>query len=105
MIQDYNEYFNFDAIQKDLEKLQYDEVIEKENLFKIFLSKRKNEEPLIPKGSRILKNIPILSEENISQLVSEFHSLKKLTLIEQEDLKKFIGERKAKAIREYLLKF
>lgn len=106
MIRDYSNYFDFDAILYELEKLQYDEVINKENVFSIFLSHRKKESELIPRGYRILRNIPILNEDNINIIVSEFSSLKELMLSSEEELKnKGVPDRKIKAIREYLLKF
>lgn len=105
MVKDYGEYLDFDVILEDLEKLQYDDVLDKEILFKIFLNRKKNDEQLVPKGYRTLRNIPILSEENISQIVAEFNSLKKLMLVDSEELKKILGERKAKSVKEYLLKF
>ncbi|MBU0930155.1 MAG: DNA integrity scanning diadenylate cyclase DisA [Nanoarchaeota archaeon] len=106
MIKDYSEYFDFDSILKELEKLEYDETLEKENLFKIFMKFRKNDAPVVPRGYRILKNIPILSNDNIDLIVSEFTTLKELMLSNEEELKsKGITERKARAIKEYLFKF
>ena len=71
MMKDYEECLNFDAILEDLEKLQYDDVLDKEVLFKIFLNRKKNDEQLVPKGYRTLRNIPILSEDNILQIVTD----------------------------------
>ncbi|MDD5133359.1 MAG: DNA integrity scanning diadenylate cyclase DisA [Candidatus Nanoarchaeia archaeon] len=103
---DYHDYFNFDKIIEELKDLKRDEIVVKENIFKIFLDNRKKEDTLIPKGYRILKNIPILTEENIKLLMETFPSLKELISAQEEELAaiKSIGNKKAKAIREYLLK-
>ncbi len=103
---DYKNYFNFDKIENDLNLLKYDELLKEDNLFKIFLANKKSDHPLIPKGYRILRNIPILTEDNINALVSGFSDLKDLIAAKEEDLTKIkgINERKAKAIKEYLFK-
>lgn len=106
MIKDYEDYFDFSKILSELDELQYDDVLDKENLFKIFLNNKKNENSLIPKGFRILRNIPVLSIEDIDLIVSKFPTLKELMISNEEDLlRKGISERKAKSIKEYLLKF
>jgi len=106
IIKDYEQYFNFDLILKEIENLDYEAVLNKENLFKIFLSHRKKEDALVPKGYRILRNIPILNEENINALIENFPTLRDLILANIEDFTKIkgINEKKARAIKEYLLK-
>ena len=103
---DYKDYFDFNLINKELESLNYDEIIDKENLFRIFLSYKIKEDNLTPKGYRILKNIPILTDENIISLTSQFSDLKEMISSKEEELLniKGINERKARAIKEYLLK-
>ncbi len=106
IIKDYSEHFNFEGIIRELNTLDYESLLEKERLFKIFSNYKKKEGALVPKGYRILRNIPILTEENIMALINEFSSLRNLVLASEEDFTKIkgIGEKKAKAIKEYLLK-
>ncbi|MDD5651043.1 MAG: DNA integrity scanning diadenylate cyclase DisA [Candidatus Nanoarchaeia archaeon] len=106
MVKDYSNHFKFENILEELERLQYDDVINQETIYTIFLNNRKKEMPLVPRGFRILRNIPLLTEENINLVVSEFPSLQELMLSSEAELKaKGVADKKAKAIKEYLLKF
>ncbi|MEM1535461.1 MAG: DNA integrity scanning diadenylate cyclase DisA [Candidatus Pacearchaeota archaeon] len=106
IIKDYSDYFNFDSIQKAIDELSYDEILNKETFFVLFLANKRREGPFIPKGYRVLKGISILTEDNINSLVEHFGNFKNIILATQEDFSniKGISEKKAKAIKDYLLK-
>lgn len=104
---DYSEYFNFKDIIEKISKLSYSKVLNAATLFKIFKSKKINEtENLIPKGYRLLKNIHSLTEEDINNIVEKFGNLKNIINADKVEMRKVkgIGERKIKALTDYLLK-
>ena len=102
---DYAEHFDFEAIEMELLMMRYDEILNKKNVLRVFTKKMKNESMLVPKGHRILRNIPILSDEDIAQLTSNFSNLREtMSASEQDFASRGISERKSRAVKEYLLR-
>ncbi|MEM4337068.1 MAG: hypothetical protein QXG86_03620, partial [Candidatus Woesearchaeota archaeon] len=102
---DYEDYFDFDSIEESLSKMRYDEILNKKNILNVFSKKMKKRGEIIPKGYRILRNVTILSDEDINLIISNFQNLRALINASEEDfVSKGIEKKKAKAIKEYLLR-
>jgi diadenylate cyclase len=102
---DYENQIDFEKVEKELEELEYLQLINREEIYKIFESNKKVD-VLMPYGYRILFSIPILNEEDVQHLVSHFKNLRNILLASEKDLTevKGIGEKKSKKIKEYLQK-
>lgn len=102
---DYEDYFDFGSIEESLSKMRYDEILNKKNILNVFSKKMKKRGEIIPKGYRILRNVTILSDEDINLIISNFQNLRALINASEEDfVSKGIEKKKAKAIKEYLLR-
>ena len=66
VIKDYKRNKNFNAIKKEIEKLNYDSLLEFNGILKIFEFKS-IEEPQKARGYRILSRIPSLKEEQVRE--------------------------------------
>ncbi|MEM4318289.1 MAG: DNA integrity scanning diadenylate cyclase DisA [Candidatus Pacearchaeota archaeon] len=107
IMKDYQDFFDFGSILKAIDNFNHNEILNKNAFLNVFLSNKKSDGPFIPKGYRVLKSIPMLLDENIDSIIEKFGNLKNLILATTEDFIniKGIGEKKARAIKEYLLKF
>lgn len=90
-----------------LHKLSADELLEPVNILKILgylPSANLNDEPVFPRGYRILSKIPRLPASIVSNLIEEFSSLPQVMMatIEELDEVEGIGEVRARAIKEGL---
>jgi len=99
---DYEGQINFKVVEDALERMDYSQIISKQEVVKIFES-NKLVESLMPKGYRLLKNIPLINEEEREEIIKYFGNLRKLISANEKDLMKVrgIGEKKAKKIKEY----
>ncbi len=100
---DYKDEINFEKIEGELEKIEYDRLLDKEEVYKIFENYKKTD-ILTPLGYRILSSIPVLEEEDVRNLINHFKNLKNILLASEKDLTevKGIGEKKSRKIKEYL---
>lgn len=99
---DYHNQINFKAIEEQINKASYTDIISQEFLIKIFEA-NKITDNLIPLGYRLLKKIYILNENEREEIVKHFGNLKNIIEADIEDFVeiKGIGEKKAKKIKEF----
>ena len=92
-------------IRKELDKINYDELLNFENIAKIFEFKS-IEESLRSRGYRILSKIPSLNENQIRTIVKKYQSLKAILEADMVDMKSIpeINESKVVGIKEELEK-
>lgn len=105
LIKDYRGRKSFITIKKELIKLSYDDLLDFENILKIFDFKSLDE-PLQARGYRILSKVPILNQKEASSVVREYGTLKNFIEVEIDDLRKVkgMGEKKAMGIKKELIK-
>lgn len=110
LIKDYHKDPTDDDVKRalvEIKKLNSDELLENQNMVRI-LGYAGNfnlqEEPVSPRGYRILSRIPRLPNTIINNLVEEFHNLPRtmMATIEELDDVDGIGEVRARAIKEGL---
>lgn len=99
---DYHNQINFKAIEEQLAKADYSEIISPQFLIKIF-EVNKIADNLTPLGYRLLKKVYILNENEREEIIKYFGNLKNII---EADIKDFleikgIGERKARKIKEF----
>jgi len=110
LIKDYYKDFQEEEIKKillDLKKLSSDELLESQNIVRLLGysgSINIQEEPVSPRGYRILSRIPRLPINIINNLVEQFENLTRVMMATIEELDEVdgIGEVRARAIKEGL---
>ncbi len=108
VVKDYEKYVNLSKLIKQLKMLKRTpDINTTAKMMKKHLKANVSfDEPLMAKGYRLLKKIPGLTQEDISNVIQKFGSIKFVvdSNIEQLVGIKGIGEKKAKAIKEWLIK-
>jgi len=110
LIKDYNKDPSDDEVKRvllEIKKLNSDELLESQNMVRLLGytgNLNLQEEPVSPRGYRILSRIPRLPNAIITNLVEEFHNLPRaiMATIEELDEVDGIGEVRARAIKEGL---
>lgn len=110
LIKDYHKETSNDEIKRvilDLKKLSSDDLLESQNMVRLIGytgNINLQEEPVSPRGYRILSRIPRLPSNIIANLIDEFSNLPRVMMATIEELDEVdgIGEVRARAIKEGL---
>lgn len=110
LIQDYHKDHSDDEVKRaivELKKLSPDELLDSQNMVKLIGyagNINLQEEPVSPRGYRILSRIPRLPSAIINNLVAQFHNLPNVMMATIEELDEVdgIGEVRARAIKDGL---